>query len=54
MSSLHLESLISQHSAVAEVAVIGVPDARWGERPLALVVAKPGREQEACETAIRG
>jgi len=42
VSSLELESLISQHPAVAEVAVIGVPDAKWGERPLALVVARPG------------
>jgi fatty-acyl-CoA synthase len=40
ISSLDLESLISRHPAVAEVAVIGVPDARWGERPLALVVAR--------------
>jgi acyl-CoA synthetase (AMP-forming)/AMP-acid ligase II len=39
ISSLDLESLISCHPAVAEVAVIGVPDARWGERPLALVVS---------------
>jgi fatty-acyl-CoA synthase len=34
--------LISQHPAVAEVAVIAVTDARWGERPHALVVARPG------------
>jgi acyl-CoA synthetase (AMP-forming)/AMP-acid ligase II len=40
VSSLDLESLISRHPAVAEVAVIGVPDARWGERPLALVVPR--------------
>jgi fatty-acyl-CoA synthase len=38
ISSLELESLISRHPGVAEVAVIGVPDARWGERPLVLVV----------------
>ncbi|HQU02358.1 MAG TPA: fatty acid--CoA ligase, partial [Acetobacteraceae bacterium] len=30
------------HKAVAEVAVIGVEDARWGERPIAVVVARPG------------
>ena len=42
VSSLALESLISQHEAVGEVAVIGVADERWGERPLAVVVPKPG------------
>jgi fatty-acyl-CoA synthase len=40
ISSLELESLISQHPSISEVAVIGVPDDKWGERPVALVVQK--------------
>jgi fatty-acyl-CoA synthase len=42
VSSLELESLISQVAGVAEVAVIAVKDPRWGERPLAVIVAKQG------------
>ena len=38
ISSLQLEELLGKHPGVAEVAVVGVPDARWGERPLAIVV----------------
>ena len=38
VSSLALEDLISRHPAVAEVVVVGVPDEKWGERPLAMVV----------------
>jgi len=54
VSSLELENLISQHPEVAEVAVIGVPDARWGERPLALVVAgaAAGVNAEAIRTHL--
>ncbi len=40
LSSLELEDVIGLHPAVAEVAVIGMMDKRWGERPLALVVPK--------------
>jgi fatty-acyl-CoA synthase len=40
VSSLELEDVISLHPAVQEVAVIGTPDEKWGERPLALVVSK--------------
>ena len=40
ISSLYLESLISGHAGVSEVAVVGVPDEKWGERPAAMVVAK--------------
>jgi fatty-acyl-CoA synthase len=42
VSSVDLENRLSLHPAVHEVAVIGVPDPRWEERPLALIVARPG------------
>jgi fatty-acyl-CoA synthase len=38
VSSLQLEDLISQCKGVSEAAVVGVKDAKWGERPLAFVV----------------
>ncbi|HIC7209513.1 fatty acid--CoA ligase [Burkholderia stabilis] len=38
VSSLELEDILSRHPAVRESAVIGIKDAKWGERPLALVV----------------
>src|SRR5262249_40088893 len=41
VSSLELEDIISQHGGVSEVAVIGIKDEQWGERPLALVVPNP-------------
>jgi fatty-acyl-CoA synthase len=46
VSSIDLEGLVLQHPGVAECAVIGVPDEKWGERPLALVVKKPGAEAD--------
>lgn len=42
ISSVELESSIMSHPDVMEAAVIGVPDERWDERPLACVVLKPG------------
>lgn len=40
ISSLELEDLISRHPTVCEVAVVGVPDPQWGERPFALLVLR--------------
>jgi len=47
ISSLELEDLISRHPAVRDVAVVGIPDPQWGERPFALVVVNPGQEFDA-------
>ncbi|MFE2186733.1 long-chain fatty acid--CoA ligase [Streptomyces sp. NPDC059455] len=44
ISSVELENHLMGHPAVAEAAVVGVPDDRWGERPLAVVVAAPGHD----------
>ncbi|MGC8604576.1 MAG: AMP-binding protein, partial [Desulfomonilaceae bacterium] len=38
ISSLELESLLSRHEAVSESAVVGMPDEKWGERPVAFVI----------------
>lgn len=43
VSSLELEDIINQHAFVKEVAVIGIDDEKWGERPLALVVIDPSK-----------
>jgi fatty-acyl-CoA synthase len=42
ISSVELENHLMAHPAVLEAAVIGVPDERWGERPLATVVVRDG------------
>lgn len=44
ISSLQLEDLIAQHKGVLEVAVIAVPDPKWDERPMALIVTAEGAE----------
>ncbi len=42
ISSMELENILMGHPDVAEAAVIGVPDEKWGERPLATVVLREG------------
>ncbi|NUU24552.1 MAG: long-chain fatty acid--CoA ligase [Streptomycetaceae bacterium] len=42
ISSVELENHLMTNPDVAEAAVVGVPDERWGERPLATVVLRPG------------
>lgn len=49
LSSLELEDVIARHEAVAEVAVIGMPDITWGEIPLAVVVPRPAMNLEERE-----
>jgi len=45
--SIEVESVISMHPDVAEVAVIGIPDERWGEAVAAIVVARAGKAPTA-------
>ncbi len=46
VSSIEVEDALFSHPAVAEVAVIGVPDEKWGETVKALVVLAPGRQRQ--------
>jgi fatty-acyl-CoA synthase len=42
ISSVDLENALMAHPAIAEAAVIAIPDPKWSERPLACIVIKPG------------
>jgi len=58
ISSLEIEKALLAHPAVYELAVVPVPDQKWGEVPKALVVLKPGQEAtegellEFCRTRV--
>ncbi len=47
ISSMQLENVLMSHPDIAESAVIGVGDEKWGERPLAAVVLRPGADVSA-------
>lgn len=47
--SAEVESILAQHPGVDEVVVIGIPDKRWGERVLGIVVKKPGVDVDESE-----
>jgi long-chain acyl-CoA synthetase len=47
--SIEVENTIAQHPAVAQCAVIGIPDPQWGETVHAFVIAKPGSAVNAAE-----
>jgi fatty-acyl-CoA synthase len=52
ISSVDLENLLMAHPAVAEAAVIAIPDDRWGERPLAAVVLHDGQGASADDLRV--
>ncbi|TAL36782.1 MAG: fatty-acid--CoA ligase [Spirochaetes bacterium] len=52
ISSVDLENAIMAHPLVLEAAVIGMPDPKWQERPLACVVPLPGKETEISRNSV--
>jgi len=49
ISSVDLENAIMGHPAVQEAAVIAVPHPKWSERPLAVIVLRPGEQAGAAD-----
>jgi fatty-acyl-CoA synthase len=49
IASQEIENVLMGHPSVKEAAVVGVPHPKWSERPLALVVLKPGLKATADE-----
>ena len=53
ISSQEIEDILSQHEGVSEVAIIGVEDEKWGERPLALIAPNSDHVEEITEDDIK-
>lgn len=53
LSALEIEEALRENPAVAEVAVVGLPDETWGERVVAVVVPAPGRASECAGDVLR-
>ncbi len=49
ISTIEVEQTIARHPAVLEVAVVAIPDQKWGERPKAFVTLKPGASLDEAE-----
>ena len=52
ISSVDVENALMAHPAIAEAAVIAIPDEKWSERPLACVVWKPGHKATPAELNV--
>ena len=53
VSALEIEEVLREYEPFAEVAVVGVPDAEWGDRVVACVVARAGAEAAAATAPMR-
>ncbi len=53
LSALEIEEALRDNPAIAEVAVVGLPDETWGERVVAVVVPTPGAEAQCAPEALR-
>jgi fatty-acyl-CoA synthase len=51
ISSVDMENALMGHPAIAEAAVIAIPDEKWSERPLACIVLRPGQTADSASLA---